>query len=176
MSTCYLTPKARTVTFGDDGFGTVAAEPIAAGEVIASFGGRCCTRAELAELPADRQSRSIQVEEELFLVVGPERQPADLINHSCTPNCGMSGATILLAMRDIAVGEAITYDYAMSDGSDYDEFECRCGAANCRGKVTGDDWMLPEVQLAYRGYFSPYLARRISRLVVADVGRRAFAY
>ena len=176
MTTCYLTPKAHTVTFGDDGFGTVATEPIAAGEVVASFGGRCCTRRQLDEYPAEQQSRSIQVEEDLFLVVEAQRQPADLINHSCDPNCGMSGATIVLAMRDIAAGEAITYDYATSDGSDYDEFECQCGSARCRGKVTGNDWMLPEVQLAYRGYFSPYLARRISALTPLGPARRAFAY
>jgi hypothetical protein len=35
--------------------------------------------------------------------------------------------------------------------------------------------MLPELQLAYRGYFSPYLARRIAALVPAGAARRAFA-
>ena len=176
MATCYLTPKAHTVSFDGAGFGTVASEPVFAGDVIASFGGRCCTRVELDRYPADQQSRSIQVEDDLFLVVEPERQPADLINHSCRPNCGMSGATIVVAMRDIATGEALTYDYAMSDGSDYDEFECECGAAECRSKVTGNDWMLPELQLAYRGFFSPYLARRISSLTISGPTRRAFAY
>ena len=36
----------------------------------------------------------------------------------------MRGNVMVVAMRDIAVGEELTYDYAMSDGSDYDEFEC----------------------------------------------------
>jgi len=47
---------------------------------------------------------------------------------------------------------------------------------NCRGKVTGYDWMLPELQIRYRGYFSPYLAARIASLATIGAGRRAFSY
>ena len=32
------------------------------------------------------------------------------------------------------------------------------------GKVTGNDWTLPELQERYQGYFSTYLARRIAAL------------
>ena len=88
----------------------------------------------------------------------------------------MSGSTVLVALRDIEPGEMITYDYATSDGCDYDEFECACGSAMCRGKVTGYDWMLPELQLRYRGHFSPYLATRIASLASIGAERRAFSY
>jgi uncharacterized protein len=120
--------------------------------------------------------RSIQIEDELYLAGAPEPEPADFINHSCAPNCGMHGNTVLIATRAIEPGEAIVYDYAMSDGSDYDEFECACGAADCRGKITGNDWMIPELQLRYRGSFSPYLAQRIASLVSTGAERRAFSY
>jgi hypothetical protein len=30
--------------------------------------------------------------------------------------------------------------------------------------VTGSDWALPELQKRYKGYFSPYLQRRIDRI------------
>ena len=83
---------------------------------------------------------------------------------------------MLVALRDIAVGEELAYDYATTDGSDYDEFECDVRQrAACRGKVTGHDWMLPELQLRYRGTFSPYLAKRIAALVSVGAERRAFA-
>jgi hypothetical protein len=176
MSVCYFTPKARTTPLSTGGHGSVAAECIAAGEVIAAFGGRCVSRQELDLLPTSQQIRSIQIEDHLYLAGSPEPEPADFINHSCDPNCGMHGNTVLVAVRDIAAGEAIVYDYAMSDGSDYDEFECACGAATCRGKVTGNDWMLPELQLRYRGSFSPYLTTRIASLVSVGAGRRAFAF
>ena len=50
------------------------------------------------------------------------------------------------------------------DADSYDEFDCACLADDCRGKVTGYDWMIPEVQQRYRGHFSTYLERRIAGL------------
>jgi len=160
----YLTPKARSVDAGMTGRGSVAIETIHPGEFVVAFGGRCMPRSEFDLLPEGQQSRSIQIGDELFLAGHPEPEVADFVNHSCEPNCGMSGATIVVAMRSIDAGEELTYDYAMSDGSDYDEFECRCGAGTCRGKVTGHDWLRPDLQQRYRGWFSPYLAARIERL------------
>ena len=86
------------------------------------------------------------------------------LNHSCNPNAGLSGQICLIAMRDINVGEEVCFDYAMSDSSDYDEFECHCGAPNCRKKITGNDWKLLELHKKYEGYFIPYLQRRIQSL------------
>ena len=48
-------------------------------------------------------------------------------------------------MRAIAQGEEICLDYAMCDGSSYDEFDCTCGLPDCRGRVTGEDWKRPEL-------------------------------
>ena len=89
------------------------------------------------------------------------------INHSCAPNCEADeehGRIFIKALRDIAPGEEICYDYATSDGSPYDEFDCRCGVSSCRGRITGSDWSLPDLQAKYAGHFSPYLQRRIDRL------------
>ena len=74
------------------------------------------------------------------------------------------GQVGLVAMRDIEAGSELTFDYAMSDGGPYDEFDCHCGNANCRGKMSGNDWKLPELWQKYDGYFSPYLAGRIKSL------------
>jgi uncharacterized protein len=104
----------------------------------------------------------VQIDEHLYLVSGEIADPGDYVNHSCTPNCGLAGNMLVVAVRDIAIGEELTFDYAMSDGGDYDEFDCLCGSAECRGVVTGRDWQLPELQLRYAGWFSPYLARKIA--------------
>lgn len=176
MTVSYLTPKAQPIAVGASGRASIAVEPIAAGEVVVAFGGRCLTRVEFELLPVTQQVRSIQVEETLFLVAPVEPEPADFINHSCDPNCALSGNSIVVSLRDIEVGDVLTYDYATSHGCDYDEFECVCGSVNCRGKVTGYDWMLPELQLRYRGCFSPYLARRIASLASVGAERRAFSY
>ena len=59
---------------------------------------------------------------------------AMFINHSCDPNCEteeIDGRVWIMAMREIAPGEELTYDYYLYDG-DEDEARCNCGAENCR--------------------------------------------
>jgi hypothetical protein len=81
----------------------------------------------------------------------------------------LSGQLALVAMRAIQPGEEVSFDYAMCDGSVYDEFLCECGAPNCRGRVAGDDWRNPALWDKYAGYFAPYLQRRIDALRHAAV-------
>lgn len=172
----FLSPKAH-VRADHNGWGSYALQPISAGETVAAFGGRCITRSALAELPVAVQVDSLQIDDDLYLVgdVTQPGIPGDTISHSCAPNCGIAGGVLVVAMREIAAGETLSLDYAMCTGSDVNEFECECGVATCRHKVTGNDWTLPELQIAYRGCFSPYLARRIGALVSTGAERRAFA-
>jgi hypothetical protein len=67
-------------------------------------------------------------------------------------------------MRDIKIGEEVCFDYAMCDTMPYDEFDCGCGSANCRGHVGGNDWQKPELQKRYAGFFSPHVQRRIDTM------------
>ena len=160
----WLTPKAQARPAGDKGWGSFVHEPINAGEVVAAFGGWVVTRATLAGMSDDRQSRSIQIDDDLYLVSGDTPEPGDMLNHSCEPNCGVLGSQLLVAMRDIAPGEELTFDYAMCDTSDYDEFRCLCEALTCREIVTGADWRKTDLQEKYAGWFSSYVARRIAAL------------
>lgn len=62
---------------------------------------------------------------------------AMFINHSCSPNCETSeseGRVWIRALRNIAAGEELLYDYHLYDG-DEDEARCNCGAPNCRGTM-----------------------------------------
>ena len=62
---------------------------------------------------------------------------AMFVNHSCDPNCEtdeFDGRVWICAIRDIAPGEELTYDYHLYDG-DEDEARCNCGAAACRGTM-----------------------------------------
>jgi SET domain-containing protein len=62
---------------------------------------------------------------------------AMFINHSCDANCETEekkGHVWIIAIRDIAAGEEITYDYCLYDGGD-DEATCNCGANKCRGTM-----------------------------------------
>ena len=57
----------------------------------------------------------------------------DCINHSCDPNAGfVTGEPILFALRDIAAGEQITWDYSTSISEPGWTLDCLCGAPGCR--------------------------------------------
>jgi len=62
---------------------------------------------------------------------------AMFINHSCDPNCetGEEGGRVwITAIKNIAAGAEITYDYCLYDGGD-DPATCNCGSKNCRGTM-----------------------------------------
>ena len=62
---------------------------------------------------------------------------AMFINHSCQGNCETreeDGRVWITAIRNIAAGEEITYDYCLYDGDD-DEALCNCGTKKCRGTM-----------------------------------------
>ncbi len=61
---------------------------------------------------------------------------AAFVNHSCEPNCEtdqIRGKMWIIALRDIAAGEELTYDYNLYDGED--DAPCLCGAPSAAGKV-----------------------------------------
>ncbi|HVC90813.1 MAG TPA: SET domain-containing protein-lysine N-methyltransferase [Acidobacteriaceae bacterium] len=62
---------------------------------------------------------------------------AMFINHSCDANCEteeIDGRVWITAIRDIAAGEELCYDYCLYDGGD-EEAPCNCGAKKCRGSM-----------------------------------------
>ena len=148
-------PKAN-----GSGNGIYSLEPIRKGELTAVFGGVVYEWDAFIRLPDIERSLCLQVEDRHFLVPRPIGE-GDYVNHSCNPNAGLSGQIGLVAMRDIKVGEEVCFDYAMCDTMPYDEFDCACGNANCRGRVSGNDWQRPELQKRYAGFFSPHVQRRI---------------
>lgn len=168
----YFSPALEHRELSHKGFyGVFARAFIPAGELLVMWAGEIVPADRLHEVDPLIVSRSVQVEENLYLVPA-QVEPCDFINHSCNPNAGLSGQIALVALRDIAPGEEVCYDYAMTDGSPYDEFTCQCGEPTCRKQVRGTDWMRPELQARYRGHFSPYLQRRIERLTVTQANQR----
>ncbi len=164
LPSSYLSPKLQAYSVKNKGhYGVFAVEAIAAGELIAAWGGTVVEETAFRQLSAELISLSVQIEEGLFLV--PDRLgPGDRVNHCCEPNAGIQGYSMLVALRDIPAGEEVCYDYAMTDSSPYDEFDCACGAPTCRGHITGQDWLKPELQEKYAGYFSLYLQHRITKI------------
>jgi SET domain-containing protein len=66
---------------------------------------------------------------------------AAFINHSCAPNCEadeIDGRVFIRAIRNIAAGEELAYDYNLYDGDLDDPAVCHCGARHCRGSLYSD--------------------------------------
>jgi hypothetical protein len=161
----YITPKARKGAVSSiQGRGLIAVAPIPAGELVAIKGGHIIATAALASLPQRLRNSEIQIADGFHLaaVDEAEYEPVMLfLNHSCEPNVGFAGNTVLVAMRDIGPGEELTTDYALFDDSD-ETMPCQCGTPSCRGMISGRDWQRPDLQRKYGSYFSSYLQRRFA--------------
>jgi uncharacterized protein len=163
----YRSPKTEVKPSPIQGRGLFAKAPIARGEIVAIKGGYVLDAAEWGRLEPVLGPAEIQLTENLVIapVRQDEREGAMLFtNHSCDPNIAIQGQIVLVAMRDIAPGEELTIDWATTDDGDY-TMPCRCGSAACRGTITGKDWMHPQLQEKYRGWFCWFLQRKI------DAGR-----
>ena len=76
-----------------------------------------------------------------------EFNTARLINHSCDPNCEVTGKGLKLwisSIKDIKKGEELSYDYGFSFDKDYKQFPCKCGKNNCVGYIvrSGSRWRI----------------------------------
>ena len=66
---------------------------------------------------------------------------AMFLNHSCDPNCDTDeehGRVWIKAIRNIAAGEELVYEYNLFD-SDEDDADCYCGAPQCRGTMFSEE-------------------------------------
>ncbi len=77
---------------------------------------------------------------------------AMFINHSCNPNCEteeIDGRVWITAIREIAAGEELTYDYNLYDGEE-DEARCNCGAHSCRRTMYAPEEIKQRQRIAAR--------------------------
>lgn len=169
LSHSWLHPHLEKRCSATQGCGIFARADIRKDERLAIFGGKIMLIDEMYQLPENMQSYTMQIEERFVLgPASPVPEDTDFFNHSCDPNCGFKGQVFLVAMRDINDGEEITFDYGMtvseSVGSDMVfKMACACGSSLCRKTITEQDWMLPELQVRYKGYFSQYIQDKIER-------------
>lgn len=164
MNFSWISPKL-TVADCDVGKGQFATQAIARGELLAVFGGRVMTRDEFDRLPPHIQHYPYQINENPELLIGPMKvedvSDGDYFNHSCNPNAGFRGALHLVALKAISVDEQITFDYATCMTGDFGNMDCSCGEPDCRRFISGDDWMIPGLQLKYAGHWQPYIEEKI---------------
>ena len=144
------------------GRGVVAIADIAKDEIVAIKAGNIITRAELEQATQAAGDMALQIDDDFYLAPRTTDDVEDMsvfINHSCDPNVGFRGQVVYVAMRDISAGEELCHDYSMERSDNY-LLDCHCGSPLCRGKVTGQDWKIPELQKRYGDYFSIYVRNK----------------
>ena len=161
----YRSPKIEVREDTLAGRGVVAIADISKDEIVAIKAGNIITRAELELATQAAGDMALQIDDDFYLAPRTADDVEDmsvLINHSCDPNVGFRGQVVYVAMRNIRPGEELCHDYSMERADNY-LLDCHCGSALCRGKVTGQDWKLPELQQRYGDYFSIYIRNKFQR-------------
>lgn len=135
---------------GVHGKGVYAQVPLRAGEIIIEYKGEVIPWDEaLRRHPRDPSDPNhtfyFHVDDDRVIDGGVRGNSARWINHSCAPNCETEddgGRIFIKALRDIAAGEELFFDYRLVIDERYTAklkkaYACRCGAPNCRGTMLG---------------------------------------
>lgn len=143
------------------GRGVFAARDIKRGEYITSFVGvkYHFNRPPFIESEHLR-NHAVQIGPDTW--IESSASTARYLNHSCDPNCGISGLTKLVAIRDIAKGEELTWDYSTTEDADW-TWGCRCTSTNCRGTI-GPWSLLPKAtkeKYLKMGIVSKWIVKRL---------------
>ncbi|CAF3334358.1 unnamed protein product [Rotaria socialis] len=178
--------------YGQEQRGIVALEPIQAGEAIFTCDLSICNYYRLED-PTNKMNKSdvtalmkanpesadylryytYMLDDDLFDVPRNYKTRAItedclLFNHSCDPNCGFGGEEeeLVVAIRDIAEGEELTYHYGLmdSENSFWVGLICRCGAKICNGELKFNWWRDPKWQEKYEKYAGAHIKRKIKKL------------
>ena len=138
---------------GIHGLGVFALRAFAKGDFVVRCQGVLRHKDEVYE-----GMRALQIGPETYLAEEPGHPRVDdFVNHSCDPNVGFTdGSPTLYALREIAEGEELFWDYRTSINEPGWEVPCACGAARCPGKIqsycdlpAGERARLRPIVLAY---------------------------
>src|SRR6476659_5853468 len=123
-------PKPYRVGRSRTGLGLFATAPIKKGAFIIAYRGRRITNAQAETLEARGSRYMFEINSRWTIDGSARRNIGRYANHSCRPNADsalVKGRMILRAIKPIAPGEEITYDY----GKEYFDLfikpvGCRC--------------------------------------------------
>lgn len=98
------------------------------------------------------------------------KSPERFINHSCEPNTYVrtdmrSGVRRTWALKNIRMGEELTWDYALNIWEEWIRpVACHCGAESCLGMIRGNYFTLPkEIQRRYLPLLDEPFKRRFTK-------------
>ena len=120
--------------------GCYTTQPIRKGARVCEYDGRRLSKSVADERYADRPVTYLFTCGRNTVIDG--FGTAMFLNHSCDPNCEtvqeVDGRIYIIAIRNVAAGEELTYEYNLHD-SDEAGADCYCGAGACRGTMFSDE-------------------------------------
>ena len=133
-----------------DNRGLYASHDIKDRTKIIEYKGKILTKRQVEDNPKFDNDKAIylfNINKKYDLDGDLKYNTARLINHSCNPNCEVDGKGLklwIIAIRDIKIGEELSYDYGFGYDEDYKQFVCKCGAKNCVGYIVreGSRWRI----------------------------------
>jgi hypothetical protein len=133
----------------------VAIRPIAAGTKIFMVIGR--------DTPTPTR-HSIQVARDVHVDQDDAHDPAEamrryfwrFMDHACDPNTVIRGRSVI-ARRDIASGETVSFNYNTTEYELAEPFRCRCESALCIGLVRGARHLTPGQRALIEDLLAEYL-------------------
>ena len=165
---------------GRCGLGIFAARPFWAGEVVmvdedGDYYRNVVSYQELRRRGYDLDI-TLQVGPDAFKL--PNGNLDDFTNHSCDPNTGIrltDRGMIVVALRDVAAHEELTYDYSTYLNNPYESLRCLCGAANCRTVVCNFSTLPAELRHRYQalGVVGDFVEQPVVNADVADYAVRS---
>jgi len=170
-TTWWLHPSVEVQPSPIAGRGLFAGAHLPAGTVVSRLGGRLVDTAELRRRLADADAGQAPYVDSI--VVGPDRHllvesgENRFGNHGCDPNLGWVDEYRLATMSDVAAGQELVTDYAMSTVEPDWVLRCHCPSYRCRQMVAGDDWRIPQLQERYRGWWVPYVQSLVDGLTAS---------
>ncbi|HKQ36771.1 MAG TPA: SET domain-containing protein-lysine N-methyltransferase [Verrucomicrobiae bacterium] len=125
-----------------DGTGLFASQRIPAGTRILQYLGERIGKAEASRRCEAGNHFIFTLDDDWDIDGNVPQNLARFANHSCTPNSEsiIEGPEVwVIAIRDIAPDEEITYNYGY-DLEAYRDYACRCGSANCVGYMVAEEF------------------------------------
>ena len=129
------------------------------------------TLKEISKFPKEKRIHSDYAGKGKYVI---DMSTFSYVNHSCDANVEVKMKSILIkdayALRKIKKGEEITIDYSLSALDHFDRgsyrwvMKCKCGAKNCRKKVTGNFFDLPKtIQKRFYKNLPPSIKKRYKK-------------
>lgn len=142
---------AKTEVFREGlmGWGLKTKQIVDKGDLVIEYMGEVIDETEMHKrlqdqatlTPQDKDFYVMELDDGVYVDGKRKANDSRFINHSCDPNCQLQRWNVkgsmriaIVAIKDIAEGESLSYDYQF-DTQEANAFRCYCGANRCRGTM-----------------------------------------